>query len=87
MNGIEVTESLSTHAGSKKIMQNFRRKLQGKRTLLKPKRRRVTNVKVNILEVDCENVGWIHLAQVSVLCCTLVSRIMKLRVSARAGIC
>jgi len=49
-----------------RIMSVYRvwvRKLEGKRTLGRPRRRWENNIKMNLQEVGCEGIDWIELAQ------------------------
>ena len=55
-------------------------KPEGKRPLVRPRRRWVDNIKMDIQEVGCEYKDWIGLAQDRDMRQTLVSAVMNLRV-------
>jgi len=55
-------------------------KLEGRRPLGRPRHRWVDNTRMDLLEVGCEYMDWIGLAQDRDRWRTLVSAVMKLRV-------
>ena len=55
-------------------------KLEGKRTMGKPRCRCVDNIGMDLQEVGCEYMDWIGLAQVRDKWRTLMSAVMNLRV-------
>ena len=55
-------------------------KAEGKRSLGRPRRRCVDNIRMDLQDVECGNVDWIGLAQDRDSCCTFVSEVMNLRV-------
>jgi hypothetical protein len=52
----------------------------GKRPLRRPRRKRVDNIKMDLLEIDCGGVGWIGLGQDRDKRRALVKAAMNLRV-------
>jgi hypothetical protein len=58
------------------------RKPEGKRPLGRPRRRSEYGIKLDIKEIGCGGVEWIHLAQVTDRWPTLVSAVMNPRVLA-----
>jgi hypothetical protein len=55
-------------------------KLEGKRSLGRPRRRWVDNIKMDLQEVGCGGMGWIELAQDRDKWLALVNAVMNLRV-------
>ena len=55
-------------------------KPKGRRSLARPRRRGVDNIRMDLQEVGCVYMDWIGLAQVRNRWRTLVSAIMNLRV-------
>ena len=55
-------------------------KPEGKRPRGRPRHRRMDNIRMDLQEVGCGNVGWIGLAQDRDRWRTLVSAVMNLRV-------
>ena len=55
-------------------------KPEGKRTLGRPRRRWVDNIRIDLQEVGCRYMDWIGLAHDRDRCRTLVSAVMNLRV-------
>jgi hypothetical protein len=55
-------------------------KPEGRRPLGRPRRRRVDNIRMDLVEVECGDVDWISLAQVMDRCRALVNAVMNLRV-------
>jgi hypothetical protein len=55
-------------------------KLEGKRTLGRPRRRREDNIKMDFQSVRCEDMDWINLAQDRDRWWALVNAVMNLRV-------
>ena len=55
-------------------------KLEGKRPLGRPRRRRVDNIRMDLQEVGCGYMNWIGLAQNRDRWRTLLSAVMNLRV-------
>ena len=55
-------------------------KPKGKRPLVRPRRRWVDNIRMDLQEVGCGYVDWIGLAQDRDRWCTLVSEVMNLGV-------
>jgi hypothetical protein len=53
---------------------------KGKRTLGRPRRRRIDNIKMNLLEIGLNVVDWIGLAQDRYSWRALVNSVMNLRV-------
>jgi len=60
-------------------------KPEGKRSLGRPKRRWVDNIRTDLQEVGCGYMGWIGLAQDRDRWRTLVSAVMNLGVPCNAG--
>jgi hypothetical protein len=58
-------------------------KPEGKRPLRRPRRRWMDNIRMNLLEVGCEHVDWIGLAQDRDRWRTLVSAVMNLQGSVK----
>ena len=56
------------------------RKLEGKRSLGRPRRRWVDNIRADLQEVECGYMDWIGLAQDRESWRTLVSEVMNIRV-------
>jgi hypothetical protein len=56
------------------------RKPAGKRSLGRPRRRWVDNIKINLTQKECENVVWIHLAQNWVQKWNVENMIMNIRI-------
>jgi len=52
----------------------------GKRPLGRPRRRWEDNIKMDLQEVGCVDMGWIELAQVKDICWALVNAVMNLRI-------
>jgi len=55
-------------------------KLQGRRPLVRPRRRWVDNIRVDLQEVGCWYMDWIGLAQDRDMWRILVSEVMNIRV-------
>jgi hypothetical protein len=55
-------------------------KSEGKRPLGRPRRRWVSNIKMDLREIECDGVNWIDLAQDRDQCRALVNTVMNLRV-------
>ena len=55
-------------------------KPEGKRTLRRPRRRWVDNIRMNLQEVECGHMDWTGLGQDRDSWRTLVSAVMNLRV-------
>jgi hypothetical protein len=53
---------------------------EGKRLLRKPRRRRVDNIRMDLVEMGWGNVDWIGLAQDRDRCRALVNSVLKFRV-------
>jgi hypothetical protein len=51
----------STHGTYEEMIGNFSRKTEGKRPLGRIRHREEDNIKVDIMEMVCEDVDWIHL--------------------------
>jgi hypothetical protein len=56
-------------------------KPEGKRPLVRPRRRWVDNIRTDLQDVGCDYMGWIGLAKDRDRWRTLVSAVMNLRVS------
>jgi hypothetical protein len=54
-------------------------KLEGKRPLKRPGPRWVSNVKVNLKEIGCEGMKWIHVAQDRIQCSSFFSTVINPR--------
>jgi len=67
------------------VYRVFVGKPEGKRTLGRPRRRWVDNIRMDLQEVGCGYVDWIGLAQDRDRWWTLVSAVMNLRVPWNAG--
>jgi hypothetical protein len=60
-------------------------KPEGKRPLVRPRRRWEDNIKMDILEVGCGDMDWIELDQGRDSWWALVSAVMNVRVPKKAG--
>jgi hypothetical protein len=60
-------------------------KLEGKRSLGRPRRRWVDNIKMNLIEIEWEGMDWIYLAQDRGQWRAFVKTIMNLRIPYNAG--
>jgi hypothetical protein len=60
----EVAGTCSTHAGDDKFVKNTSvGKSEGKKSYRRLRRRLEDNIKMDIEEIQCKSVDWIHLAQ------------------------
>jgi hypothetical protein len=62
-----------------KCVQNINRKSEGKRPLMRPRRKREGNIKTDLRETSWGGVDWIQLAQDRDQWQALVNTVMKLR--------
>jgi hypothetical protein len=60
-------------------VEEHRRKLEGKRPLGRPRRRRINNIKMDLLVIGLSVVDWIGLAQDRYRWRALVNAVMDLR--------
>jgi hypothetical protein len=56
-------------------------KPEGKRQLGRPRRRSVDNIKIDLREIECDDIDWIDLAQDRDQWRALVNTLMNLRIS------
>jgi hypothetical protein len=66
--------------GNINAYKTLMRKPEGKKPLGKPKIKWEYNIKMDLREIGCEGVDWMHLAQDRDQCRRLVNTVMKLRV-------
>jgi hypothetical protein len=71
-----------THGRGEECVQVFMGKLEGKRQLERPRRRWEDCIRMDLREIGCGSVDWIHLAQDRDWWRALVITVMILRVMA-----
>jgi hypothetical protein len=71
----------TTHGRADKSYQVLVRKPEEKKPLVRPRHRWEDSIKMDLKEIGCEDVDWIHVAQVSVQWWVLVNLAMKLWIS------
>jgi hypothetical protein len=81
MDGIRDTNEDETRYAYKILIGKPERKTPVGRHKLKNE----YNIKIDLKQIECEDVNWIHLAQDRVQWRALVNTAMNLRVSSRAG--
>jgi hypothetical protein len=69
-----------TNGGEKNVYTLLVGKPQGKRSLGRPRRRRIDNIRMDLLEIGLSVVDWIGLAQDRYSWRALVNSVMNLRV-------
>jgi hypothetical protein len=60
-------------------------KPEGKRPLVRRGRRWESNIRMDLWEIGCEGVGWIHLAQDRDQSRALMNTVMNLRIHKKVG--
>jgi hypothetical protein len=75
----------STKGAKRNVYRLLVRKLEGKTPLQRPRRRRIGNIKMGLLEIGFSVVDWIGLAQDRYRWRALVNTVMNLRVPYNAG--
>ena len=72
--------TFSAYGGEKKRMQGFGGEPEGKRPLVKPRRKWEDNIKMDLREVGCGGMDWTDLAQDRDRWRAVVNAVMNLRV-------
>jgi hypothetical protein len=71
--------------GGKKAYRILVEMPQGKIPTARPRHRWEENIKMDLREIGCGDMGWIHLAQDRGQCRTLVNRVMNIQVPQNVG--
>jgi hypothetical protein len=76
----EMDRACSTNGGKRNACMILVGKPEGERPLGRPSRRWMDNIKINLIDVGCDGMYWIDLAQDRYQWRALVNAVMNLRV-------